>query len=131
MYKSAFIYIIMVCTDGMTTCMCPCVLFAAIGTVCYWLTVSCMRCAPMQILYNYGFIFVSLSSVLLYHYILLINITRHGFCLTMFCLSDDLVVFDCLSLSLIYQCVYYWLLVLMTVLLLIQIDSFILGDNRL
>ena len=89
MHKSAFIYNYGI-TDGMTKFLCLCVLLVAIGMVCYWLTVYCLWCASMWILYNYRYICVTawcptISPHPPY------NIVRHIFCITMKCLSDDLV----------------------------------------
>ena len=60
--------IIMICTDGVNVGMCPYVLSAAIGAMCYWLAILCG-------VHLYGYyiimdIYLSLSPVLLYQYTL-------------------------------------------------------------
>ena len=65
MYRQC-VYIIMLCTDGITIGVCLCVLMAANGMV---LLVDCgVHLCRYYIITD---IFVSMSSVLLYHYILL------------------------------------------------------------
>ena len=70
-YVSSFVctrvhlYIIVVCTDGMTIGMSLYLLLAAFSMVCYWLTVHQLWCVCR---YYIIIIFVSLSGVLLYHY---------------------------------------------------------------
>ena len=83
------LYVFTVCTDSMTLNMCHCALLAAIGTVCYWLTVSCLWCASMQILYNYRYIWVTAWCAITLLHPSSHNIARHGFHLTMLCLPDD------------------------------------------
>ena len=58
-YTSVHLYIIMVCSDGMTIGLCPCVLLAAIGMVCYWLPIYILWCASILMLYNYTYICVN------------------------------------------------------------------------
>ena len=41
------LYIIMVCTDGITISMSTCVLLAATGIMFYWLTDYCAWCVSM------------------------------------------------------------------------------------
>ena len=65
----------MACTDGSTIGMHPYTLLIVNGIACYWLTVYCLWCAFMWTIYNYGYT-VSLSSVLLYHYICLLIILQ-------------------------------------------------------
>ena len=43
------IYLIMVCTDGVSIDRCPCVLLAATSVVCHWLTVYCLSCVSVDI----------------------------------------------------------------------------------
>ena len=38
-YTSMDIYTFMVCTDGVTTCMCLCLLFDVNSLMCYWVDV--------------------------------------------------------------------------------------------
>ena len=86
MYKNAFIYKIMVCTDGMSIGFCPFLLLAGIAAVCYWLTVYCLWCVSMCILYNYRYICVTVSCTIISLHPSY-NIARYGFCSTVGCLS--------------------------------------------
>ena len=87
----------MVCTDGVTIGMCLCVILAAIGTVCNWLTVYCVHLCGYYIITD---ISVSLSGwcIIIPLHPTSYNIARCGFCLTVLCLSDDpvhLIVYSC------------------------------------
>ena len=88
-YKSAFIYIIMACADGTIIGLFPCTLLAATGTMCYWLTVYCLWCVAIWILYNYRYMCVPVWCTIISLHALPYNIVRHGFCLTVLCLSDN------------------------------------------
>ena len=75
-------------------------------------------------------IFVSLSGVLLYHYILLLIILQ-DLASVEICCAYLMILCLCLCSSQICHCIYNCLFILATVPLILQADSFILGDNRL
>ena len=69
--RSMYLYIIMICTGGITIGMCLCTPLAASGLVYYWMNayyiVMCVYCVFMWILYRYGYIYV-LTHIILYNY---------------------------------------------------------------
>ena len=75
------------------------------GVMCYRLIVFCGVHLRRYCIITY--ISMALFGVLLYHYIIILITARHGFCLTMLCLSDDPAFFvyasrcTCHSLSMI------------------------------
>ena len=71
--------------------MCPCALVTVIGKVRYWLTVYCMWCVSMQILYNYRYICITVQCSIISIHLPSYNIARHGLLLTMLCLSNEFV----------------------------------------
>ena len=82
----------------MTIGMCPCVLLAANGMVCYWLTFCQFWCASMQILCNCGNNCSTAGCTIISLHPPYYDITRCGFLSTTSCLSDDalpLIVYPC------------------------------------
>ena len=83
------LYTIIICTDGMTIVMCPCMLLAAICAVCHWLDVCELWCASVGIMQLQIHLCNCSCPVILLHppY----NGARCGFCLIVLCLSDDIL----------------------------------------
>ena len=79
-------------TDGMIIGMCPCVLWVIMGATFYWMTLYCLWCVSMWMIYNYICICVTVQCTIML-LCLPYDIIRHGFCLTVLCLPDDPVYF--------------------------------------
>ena len=111
-YKSSFIYNYGMYRWYKYRHVSMCVIGCYYHLVCYWVTIYCLWCASMLILYNYRHICVTVwCTILSLHSPY--NITRHGFCLTMLCLSDNYVfwffmlVTDLSLYLLVFVCVSY------------------------
>ena len=63
MYKNSFIHNYGI-IDGTTIAMCLCMPLAAIGMVCYWLTVSCLWYVYIRILYINGYFCVNVRCTI-------------------------------------------------------------------
>ena len=117
--------------------VCPCVLLAVSSMVHYWINayciVMCIYCTPMWALHRYGCIFVHIHITISLH-LPSHNIARCGICLTVLCslilfclclfiLVTDLLLFLCFCVNINYCTA--------TFLLMLHDDSFASGDERL